>query len=407
MISNGRIFLSKAIVFLLAIRIPLNLLHWVSLGEFHGYDITILTLWSGVFLILVCTRLFFPPFYSDITTKLLLLFIAYFMIFGLPRFFSYKTIILENLFTLQFMLAILVAPRTFHDLSLDYIVDKIYYASVTLIIIHSTTFLWKSDIFGDLLNYIGLFPNKFLLGQTFFSIIPFMYLRYQRSRNVIDFAFLLLTIVFLFWSFRRMTIVAFLLGIASFLLINRSFKLLFATFILSIIMFNFIPTEIYDTFLRDKILYEYNVYLSGDYEEIGSGRIGMYYLGFEEFMKLDTLHKLIGLGSAQSWALGEIIWGSPRYTHAQIIATLYDYGIIGLSLLLVLLYYLIKYALSNAFDTPDGIGGVSIYSIVSSITICLTGIFLASGGTSVLISFLLGYPIYYKIAFYCKKKQNA
>ncbi|NOG99096.1 MAG: hypothetical protein HND52_14145 [Ignavibacteriae bacterium] len=343
-------------------------------------------------------RLMFPPRHKFFSNRLIIAFIFIMIFFGLPRIYSTSAVVTEILYSLIFLLGILVSYKLFSDYSIYYLSNVIFYFSIILIILHASAWIWYPYSYGDLSNYIGSFPDKFLSSTTFLAIIPFLYIRLIKKRSFPSLIVLLMSVLFMFWTFRRTVLVAFLFGLLFFLFYRKRIRLLMGSALFILISFIIIPKEYYYEAFQRKIIIEYEDYLHGNVENVGSGRIAVYLLGWNKYKNANLKEQLIGFGAAQSHELAYIIWQKDTYAHGQIIATLYDYGIIGLLFLILFFYSITKTALRYKMYNPK-LNGAIIFVIFSSIGITLSNILIATGGTGLLVAILLGYSSTIKLNY--------
>lgn len=386
--------ISKYIIILLGIRVVLNLVSPITLFTMMGYRVSFLSFWSIALILLLSWRHIYPPYYSTALKNVTIAFIVLIVLFGATRVYYNTALIIEVGYTIIFLLGIIVSPKILSDFSIYYIARIIFKFSILLIIIHSAfLFINPNAHFGLIYNYLGLFKSPGLASSTFLVISCYCWILImnKNSRKMLHYIVLILALFYLIWTFRRVEILALGAGITAYLILNR--KMRHVAFISILVMLLYLTLSSYfESFYIVKLSKEIEAYKAGDYLSLGSGRIENYIRGIEYFRDFSLKNKIVGKGSAWSHKLAEDTWGTRMYAHGQFVATLVDYGIIGLSLLIIMFIIFIYYSFRLSLYYPEGIGGISLAVSVACITISMVGILLASGSTMVLLTPILSFP---------------
>ena len=359
-----------------------------------GYRVTILSFWSIALLLLLSWRYTYPPYYSTILKRVSLAFIVLIVLFGATRVYYNTALIIEVGYSIIFLMGIIVSPKILSDFSIHYIAKKIFKFALLLILIHSALlFINPGAHFGLINNYLGLFNSKGLAASTFLviSFYCIVLIMEEKKWRVLHYTVLILALFYLIWTFRRVEILAIVTGGVAYLIVNRKIRHVIFISILSMLLYLTLPSYL-DYFFIIKISEEIEAYNAGDYESLGSKRIENYVTGLEYFNDFSLNDKLIGKGSAWSHRVSEFTWGTRMYAHGQFIATLVDYGIIGISLLIIIFLTFIYYSFRLSLYYPEGIGGISLAVSVTCVTISFVGVLLAYGSTMVLLTPFLSFP---------------
>jgi len=396
--------LSKLIVFLLAIRPTFNVFYSTVLFYIGNYPVSLLSVWSTVYLILVAIRLLMPPPISSGSLKWSKAFIIWILIVGAPRYYFPEALIVDIGYALIVLLSIEVSAKIFADFSVDQISRKITYGALLLILVHSTAKFWYhgptsyAEAAGAgrpaLHNYIGAFGSKQLASISFFVLLPFLLISCLRKGGKISFVLFVSSVFFLIWTLYRTYIFCFLLGTTAFLMSTRKFFYALLTVVIIGMSFVILPKESLETFFVQKIQSEYESFLSGDISALGAGRVGIYLYGLNFFARqMNPIQKLFGLGSGHNFSFHETVIGGRAFAHGQWIALMVDYGIIGLLIFILFLWAL--YSDIQKAPYPEAYMRAVMFGLfIAIIGLCSVGHFLQKGGTGALLAFPLGYPIY-------------
>jgi hypothetical protein len=349
-------------------------------------------MWSTLFLFLCLFRFLQPPrtdAFAFVMVGALLIHVA---VFGLSRIFTPAAVVTDFLYVLQFFVAVLVAPQVVEDVKLGHLLKLLFYASIALILVHTGAAFWpqKSVFDAQTGGYIGLFETKHLAAMTFFSLIPYVFLYYLRDRGKLSLSVLLLLVAFLLLSFQRTSLLTFLFLILSILYFSRSLRVAFPAFAALLLASVLLPWEHYLTFVNEKMVFEYQAYLSGQTEAVGAGRLGViFFAGDWYFNKFSILEQLVGIGTAQSYRLYLTLWGYFTYAHIQLVHILIDYGFVGFLCLFFIFFHIGRYRMSQLRQKKNWMNIVAMSVFLSLVVEMFYGMPLTSGGTATLNAFWL------------------
>lgn len=360
------------------------------LGSILGYNFTILTLWSTLFLFFCLVRLLQPPRTDTIAFVLVGALLLHVAIFGLTRIFTPAAVVTDFLYLLQFFVAVLVAPQVVDDVEFGRLLRLLFFSSIALILIHISAPFWahKPVFDSQTGGYIGLFETKHLEAMTFFSLIPYVFLYYLRYRGKLSLAVLLLLVAFLFLSFQRTSLLTFFFMILSILYFSRSLRVAVPALAALLLALILLPWEHYLKFMNEKMVFEYQAYLSGQTEVVGAGRLGVVFFAADWYLnKFSLLQQLVGIGTAQSYRLYLTLWGYFTYAHIQLVHIFVDYGFVGFLFLFLIFFHIYRYRMAQLRQKSNWMNIVAMSVFLSLVVEMFYGMPLTSGGTATLNAF--------------------
>ncbi|GJQ22196.1 MAG: hypothetical protein HBSIN02_25510 [Bacteroidia bacterium] len=383
---------SHVIVFLLGLRLVLSQFRDVAFFDIDSYHVSILTFWSALFAFMVIWRLALPPKVNAVLRRTVVLILLFVVIFGITRIFAPTEIITSFLYMVLFFLALLVAGKLFHDLPIEKLIKPILFFGGVLLTMHATAPLWGSlgQVEESLGGYIGAFPSKQMAGATFSALFPFVFFRYAERRNLQSFFFLVAVSVFLFLTFQRTAIVGTGIFLTAFLYYTKRLPYVLPAVVIFVAIICYLPEEELSRFVQTKIVKEVEAAEGGEIGALGAGRVRVAILAVEWLSsQMNLMEILFGLGTAQSNMLHFLAVGHYAYAHVQAVAVLIDYGIIGGSLIIVLLVQLFKIKrrqLREHNRLADVIGMAVLVVLIAQMFYAMP---LQDGATGVLLVFWL------------------
>ncbi len=342
--------ISGIIVLLIVIRPILNLTPEYSFFKLKGYPVSILSLWSGVYLFFIVLRGLLPPKVNKTLKIIVIIYVYYISTFGLLHLSQYGNIFKNYLYQILVIFTILNSYKIISDFNLLKISKYIYYSSIVLIILHSTSYFWSPWYkgFNEIGSYLGAFRSKHLTAISFLVLIPYniYYIIYKKELNrsrVVNYIVLLLNLFYLMYSFQRVSIITLFFSILLYLLFRKKYSYIFYYVIIMVLLLYIIPSENVNKFIKAKIISEYSEYEEGDFYKLGAGRFALMATGIYIYEnKMDFTEKIFGLGLGYSNVLHYLVSGRFAYAHIQLLQLLIDEGIFGVLIILLLAIVIIK-----------------------------------------------------------------
>jgi len=313
---------------------------------------------------------------------------------GLPRIYVKPAIIREVGYPSVFFLSCIVFQAILHKLEIELVVKVVSLSAKIVVLLHALLFISDIGTIGLYGNYIGIFANKFMAASTLYVAGIYLFAEYITTKNKMPLAFMVVCTIFLSLTFRRLEIVAFFSLLVFYLYSIKKVKPIALFLLCFVIIISIIPIELYSEYYNGKLLKEYNFLLDRDYERLGSKRVENYLLGVKLFEGSAFINKIFGYGAAYSYKLSEITWRTTTYAHGHWIATLIDYGVVGVvvfTAFFTVIYKRISHCYNRKLYNPEFL--LLMKSIIISIMIfTLFGNFLTYSGTMVLLTPFLSFP---------------
>lgn len=390
--------LSRWLVFLLAIRPPLNQLRGdtplLTLGD---YNVSVLSLWSIAFLFVALARFRHEHPTLAAVRRPIYGFLAIVLIFGVPRIYMREALIYDVLTFVQFFLTMLIARGVIEDVGIDYVLRRVSIGAAVLIAMHATAALWSPD--QDLTspdiagNYIGAFESKHIAGATFLCVLPFLLCAALRNRRSLGAYLILPATLFLVLALQRVSILsAAILGVAI-VIFGRRVRVLVPLVIVGVLVVAVIPSERFQNFIESKIEEDVDSYRSGDIEDVGAGRMGIIFLAETWFVDdSDLFEQAFGRGTAQAYQLHLLVVGHVAYAHIEVVELIIDYGVVGTGLVLLLFFVVGREKLAEykRDRRPEFLVGLGMLVVVFGEL--FYSMPLQDGGTVTLLAFWLFTP---------------
>jgi hypothetical protein len=337
---NERANVSRTIIFLLTIRPLLNVVRGdTSLFELGNYEVSVLSMWSLVLLGCLVHRYAMGAPVDATVKRCVQAFFVIVVLLGIPRMYVGEGLIKDVLMYTQFFLIALTSRGVIEDVGVDYIVRRFTLSMIVLVTIHST--LGAAQTFEEenaIGSYLGLFPDKHLAAASFFVAIPWLAVGALRKPRSLATVMLFPVILSLLLTFQRTSIVS--LGVMGLMILvaGRRVRAVIPMTLLVVIVFAATPQERMEQFVGEKIDQEVEAVSAGDVDAGGAGRAGIALLAYTQFVDDSSpFEQLLGRGTAQAYAVAEVILGAPVYAHVQLVELVVDYGLIGAGLILVIL----------------------------------------------------------------------
>jgi len=369
MTINIKNTLIKIICYFLIISIILNLF-----GLYKS--VTYIKKISTILLILdiMCCALYLLMYFKEsvsgksirkITIVLMLLVLYELIVTAITSsFFSYNTPIDICLWPLLFMV---FSSYSYNNDAKDILKDTIKKIIILIIVIVFLCFLVATNRFNGL-DELGTGAYNTYYCLTFLPLL--LNLKANKKGNI--FIILLSIIIILFASKRAgiivaaMSLVVYLLGN---LYLAKSFKHKFKNFLMTILIM-FIAVIVIQS-----ILDEFNINIIKRLNNIavdgGSGRTIIWKTVIEKYNNSSIAEKIFGHGY-QSVYYRLMPLGKYSLSHNSFIEYLYDYGIVGISLLVMIIAiiiknttYMLKYKKTDAVYMSMSIGMMLIFSCIS------------------------------------------
>lgn len=390
--------LSRWLVFLLAIRPPLNQLRGdtplLTLGDYH---VSVLSVWSLAFLYVALARFRYEHHTLASVRRWIYAFLAIVIVFGVPRIYMREALIYDVLTFVQFFLTMLIARGVIDDVGIEYVLRRVSIGAAVLIAMHATAALWSPgseltspDVAG---NYIGAFESKHIAGRTFFSLLPFLLCAALRDRRSLGMYLIPPTALFLVLALQRVSILsAVILGV-TIVVLGRRIRVLVPLVIVGVLVIAVIPSERFQNFIESKVEEDVESYRSGDLEDVGAGRMGIVFLAETWFVDdSDLFEQALGRGTAQAYQLHLLVVGHVAYAHIEMVELIIDYGIIGTGCVLLLFFVVGREKLAEYKKTrlPEHLIGLGMLAaVVGELFYSMP---LQDGGTVTLLAFWLFTP---------------
>jgi len=390
--------LSRWIVFLLAIRPPLNQLRGdTSLLSLGDYNVSVLSVWSLAFLYFALARFRYESRALLSVRRPIYAFLAVVVLFGVPRIYMREAVIYDVLTFVQFFLTMLIARGVIEDVGIDYVVRRVSIGAAVLLVMHATVPLWlpnhdytSPDVAG---NYIGAFESKHVAGATFLCLLPFLICSALRDRRSLGAYLILPTTLFLVLALQRVAILsAFILG-AAIVVFGRRIRVLVPLAIVGLLVVAVIPSERFQNFVESKIEEDVDAYRSGDLEDVGAGRMGIIFLAETWFVDdSDVFEQAFGRGTAQAYQLHLLVVGHVAYAHLEVVELIIDYGVVGTGLVFLLFFVVGREKLAEykRERRPEYLVGLGMLVVVFAEL--FYSMPLQDGGTVTLLAFWLFTP---------------
>jgi hypothetical protein len=392
------VVLSRWLVFLLAIRPPLNQLRGdTSLFSLGDYNVSVLSLWSIAFLYVALAR--FRHEHRALTSvrRTIYAFLGVVVIFGVPRIYMREALIYDVLTFVQFFLMALTARGVIDDVGIDYVLRRVSLGAALLVAMHATAALWlpnhdltSADVAG---NYIGAFESKHVAGATFFCVLPYLICAALRDRRSLGAYLIVPTALFLVLALQRVSILSAILLGAAIVVLGRRIKVLVPLAIVGVLVVAVIPSDRFQNFVDSKIEEDVESYRSGDLEEVGAGRMGIIFLAETWFLDdSDFFEQSFGRGTAQAYQLHLIVVGHVAYAHLEFVELIIDYGIVGTGLVFLVFFLIGRAKLSEYRENrlPEHLVGLGMCVVVFAQLFFAMP--LQDGGTVTLLAFWLFTP---------------
>jgi hypothetical protein len=396
--ARPSVALSRWLVFLLAIRAPLNQLRGdtslLSLGE---YKVSVLSVWSLAFLFVALARFRLEPRALTSVRRPIYAFLAVVVIFGVPRIYMREAVIYDVLTFVQFFLMMLTARGVIDDVGIDYVLRRVSLGAALLIAMHATAALWlpdhdlsSPDVAG---NYIGAFESKHVAGATFFCLLPFLLCAALRDRRSLGAYLIVPTALFLVLALQRVSILSGVILGAALVVFGRRIRVLVPLAIVGVLVVTVIPSERFQSFIESKIEEDVESYRSGDLEDVGAGRMGIIFLAETWFVDdSDLFEQSFGRGTAQAYQLHLLVVGHVAYAHIELVELIIDYGVIGTACVFVLFFVVGREKLAEYKKKRLAENLVGLGMLVVLFAQLFYAMPLQDGGTVTLMSFWLFTP---------------
>ena len=199
-----------------------------------------------------------------------------------------------------------------------------------------------------------------------FSFLPFVYLFCSKRASTVFCAIVAIIVVFMM---KRAAFIIVIVGITLYYIIDsyvagdrgkKAQRLLYAMCILLVlVLFGWYLIDTYNIGILSR--------LSNSIDDGGSGRTRIWELILDDYNNSTGREKLFGHGF-HSVFYNLRPFGKARFAHDSFIETLYDYGIIGLILLMSFFCYLIKNAIMMV-KSKSATASIMCYTMVSMIVL--------------------------------------
>lgn len=390
--------LSRWLVFLLAIRPPLNQLRGdTSLLTLGDYTVSVLSVWSLAFLYVAFARFLHEDSVLASVRRPIYAFLAVVIVFGVPRIYMREALVYDVLTFVQFFLTMLVARGVIEDVGIDYVLRRVALGAALLLVMHATAAVWlpdhdltSPDVAG---NYIGAFESKHVAGETFFCLLPFLICAALRNRRSLGAYLILPTLLFLVLALQRVSILSAVILAAAIVVLGRRIRILIPLIVVGVLVVAVVPSERFQNFVESKIEEDVDAYRSGDLEDVGAGRMGIIFLAETWFVDdSDLFEQAFGRGTAQAYQLHLLVVGHIAYAHIEMVELIIDYGIVGTGCIFLLFFVVGREKLDEYKKkrTPEYLVGVGMLVVVFAQLFYAMP--LQNGGSVTLLAFWLFTP---------------
>lgn len=389
--------LSKAIVFLLAVRPLINQLRGdTSLLELGDYNFSVLSMWSLAFMAITAVRLPYGPSAPRPIRRTIATFLLFVIVFGVPRMLVPEAFVTDVLEYAEFFIAALVARGVIEDVGIDYIIRSISWATLLLLVMHVSAPFWvdrseRTEFHQQSLelgSYLGAFESKHIAGVTFFAVTPFLMCGALRKRKSLATALLPFAILFLILALQRVSIVSLVLFMLGYIVFSRRFRLLLPIIMLGVALVAVVPQDRIQGFIDQKVEEDVDALHSGNLDDVGAGRASIIMLAETWFFdQSDPFDQFFGRGTAQAQMLHFIVVGNLAYAHLQFVELIIDYGIIGTGLVLLIFGLIARSKLRSHRQTSstEELVGLSMFVAVAGMLVYAMP--LQDGGTNAMFAF--------------------
>lgn len=388
--------ISYLILGLMTIRPMLNQFQEFSFGSISGYEISILSIWSALFIALIFLRMPFYPYLKKSVKATGLTLLFYLSTVGLLQLSIYGDFAQDYLYFVLIVLALMNGHKVFFDLGMEKIVATFSWSAVILIFMHATASIWAGEFYygvSTLGNYLGAFETKHIAAYSFLVLAPYVYLKYQQSNSNFWMMVLIMDIACQLMTLQRTTIVSLLIGVLTIIVgIGKKRYLLYGMAII-VVVISLIPGEYTQTFYKDKIAAEIEDYHEGDITDMGAGRGGLISEAADIYLnKMNVFEKLVGKGLGFSNSIHMDVVGVKAYVHLQVLQMFVDLGLIGTILVCLFIYQIVNAKIKIYRSDPSMLNLVAkayVFVFVSEILYTMP---FQNGGTMTLLAILAFVP---------------
>lgn len=392
-----RVTLSKWLVFLMAVRPPINQFRGdTSLLKLGDYNVSMLSLWSITYLLVAFARFQHGPEAPRQIRQPIIGFMFVVLFFGVPRMYIREALILDVVAYCQFFLAALTARGIIDDLGIDYVIKRMVAGAIVLLGMHMTAAIWLGErdvVLNDIEgNYLGGFEDKHIAARSFFALIPYLVCAALQDRRSLGAKLVIPCSLFMVLALQRVSMLSAFVLIVTMVVVSKRIRVLVPMIAVAACLVLVVPSARFESFVEAKVQQEIEAYASGDLEAAGAGRMGIIFLAQDWYRNSGIADQLIGRGTAQAYQLHTIVIGHIAYAHMQIVEFMIDYGLTGTVLAFMALIRIAraKLAAFRIEKRPEELVGIAMAVVL----ICemFYAMPLQDGGTITLFAFWLFYP---------------
>ncbi len=206
----------------------------------------------------------------------------------------------DFLYLVMFFVSLFAMPVVVKSVGLEKFSSYVSMSAVFLLLLHFSALLWKGNgAWGNIGNYIGVFPSKQSSSTLFLYLFPFViYDYYARRKKYLLFLLIIITLAVFLTFYRTSILSLFLLTI---MIIFRYRKIITGNKILLIggTVVLLVAVALSGVFIQDKLMVEIGKLADGNYAALGEAGLELY---LNIFISLSTICPLSRRFSEREWA---------------------------------------------------------------------------------------------------------
>ncbi len=321
-----------------------------------------------------------------------MLLLLYFFIAGFLRKI-HGGAIPDFLYLAMFFVSLFAMPVVVKSVGLEKFSSYVSMSAVFLLLLHFSALLWKGNgAWGDIGNYIGVFPSKQSSSTLFLYLFPFVIYDYYARRKKYLLIILILITLAVFLTFYRTSILS--LFLLTLIIIFRYRKIITGNKILLIggAVALLVAVALSGVFIQDKLMVEMGKFADGNYAALGGGRVGIILKYFYFLINdMSFTEALFGKGMGFSYLIHAEVVGYISYAHVQFIMLLADTGITGFLLTSLFLFFLLKEKIYLMKEEQNFRNYLSFSILVVFLFSFLYSMPMLKGGVNYMISSFTGF----------------
>ncbi len=365
--------LSGMIVLLVCLRPFVEAAHGITLAAFYGYDINPMSLWAVAVIVMSLAYWVInkknPLEYK--VSKILLLFLVSVVLGSILTL--HHGAIIEHLFKyLPWLLLIPVVADITKDMEADRFFHFVFIALSLLLLINLVLLVtgrYDAAYYG-VGEFYGYFKNPHVFSYTMLFLSFFaLWKVYTEKRKIFPLMVLTACLGFVTFAYVRATWLAFLVGLATYLVAERqSSRKYLAAVLLSLFLVVFIyhfRSMLIPAFQERNMDFQQAILL-GERGHLGSGRIAFWGIQLKGYLNSSPLELVFGKGFRYISVLTAREYGMEIGGHNDYIELLLGSGLVGLFCFILFQGYLFKKALyvHREVDPLMGLLGLLLMAVL-------------------------------------------